>query len=445
MALDLKDKKMQELAKFLHEKKFLVVEASATSRTTIKKVLLGLGIDHKFVFVADSIKNAEPILNVERPEFVCTHVEASETCLASFYQKHYELSPNRNKSGFGIIANKENTEVSNFILDHEVDFVLNPPYTTEGIEQLIVSSLSQKLFASPYKIKVEEGREFFQNKDYEKAEEVFTEAQGLDENSYLASYFLGQIAFDLKKFNEARFYFEKALSLQGDHYLSLKRLAQSLFELKEYEQAYSLYVKLIEQFPFNSNRIPKLIRLAILTQHYHDLLSYGKMFSAMKNKIPRETSRCLAAGLAICGKKLLSDSALERQALGGEALHLALSLSCGKKEILESIMQTFIGAGKADEALELLQDFSDENLSPEDYLLLQFDVLNEASQDPMPVLALGNSLMSKQIKTQKIFQVMIERSIQAKRAQNAIEILIQEARKLFPEESQTWERWLGTE
>ena len=347
-------------------------------------------------------------------------------------------------SGFSLIADKENIENNNFVLENEIDFVIHQPFTSEAIETTLRSALLSKVAPSPYLCALHEGKEYFSKGNFDKARQLFDHALTLDSAPHLVLTFLGELAFALKNYDEARLSFETSLIIHKESYRALKGLADSCYELKDYHEAYRLQKQLVEQFPFNSNRIPRLTRLAVLTRKYEEIYRYGKMFIAMKGKISCENSVSVAAGLVISGKKLITQSSSELQTQGVDALYLSSKLACGKKTILESIVQTFIEAGKAAEALKLLDEYSDESVNTEDLLLLQFEAMNKASADPMPVLELGNNLMTKKIRTKKVYKIMIERSLQAKRAQNAIEILIQNARKDFPD-CDCWDDFLVTQ
>ena len=84
-----------ELQKFIHQKKFLLVDSSSINRNTFKKILLSFGADHKLLFVAENLKLAEKILEDVKPEFISLNTEAAPKNLESFYRRHYELFPNR--------------------------------------------------------------------------------------------------------------------------------------------------------------------------------------------------------------------------------------------------------------------------------------------------------------------------------------------------------------
>lgn len=433
-----------ELQKFIHEKKFLLVDSSPITRNTFKKILLSFGADHKLIFVAENLKLAEKILEDEKPEFISLNIEGTPKNLESFYKRHYELFPNRLRSGFCLIADKENIEMNNFVLENEIDFVIHQPFTSETVETTLKSALLSKVAPGPYLCALHEGKEYFARGSFDKARQLFDHALTLDSAPHLVLTLLGELAFALKNYDEARLSFETSLIINKESYRALKGLADSCYELKDYNEAYRFQNQLVEQFPFNSNRIPRLTRLAVLTKKYDEIYHYGKMFVAMKGKIPCENLVSVAAGLVISGKKLITQNSSELQTQGIDALYLSSKLACGKKAILESIVQTFIEVGKAKEALKLLDEYSDESVNTEDLLLLQFEAMNEASADPMPVLELGNNLMTKKIRTKKVYKVMIERSLQAKRAQNAIEILIQNARKDFPD-CDCWDHFISTQ
>lgn len=124
-----------------------------------------------------------------------------------------------------------------------------------------------------------------------------------------------------------------------------------------------------------------------------------------------------------------------------EALRLASKLAEGKKEIIHNIVHSLVAHGYADEALKMLDEAENASLPEEDLLLMQLEAINVASPDPLPVLQLGHSIIMKNIRTVALYKIMIERSIEAKRTSNAVEILVQEAKKFFPEQEDSWNRF----
>ena len=404
------------------------------------------GFDHKNIVYADNFANALQVIEELGIHVVVANLDFFGTnALDKVSSLQYKLSsvfPNRLESVFILVGEKGHHELANILLENSIDQVVYLPFSGENFETSLKSAFIEKINPTQEKKLYFEAQFAYSQKNDELALKLVNDTLAVNERSYEANCLLGDLVLRVNNdLLEACFYYEEALKLKSDYYPALKKLAELYYELKNYDRSYGYYLNLMENFPFLPARLPRFIRLAILTQHYEDILHFSLMFKSAKLFLPSESLKAIAAGLTICGKQLFLKTNDNSNSQALEALRLASKLAEGKKEIVQKIIQALVQHGHAEEALRILEEGENPNLPEEDYLLLQLEAMNMASNDPLPVLQLGRTIITKNIRTVAVYKIMIERSIEAKRTSNAVEILIQEAKRFFPEQEESWDRF----
>lgn len=440
----------EDSLRFLQERKCLLLENNNTTRSAQKKILMNLGFDHKNILYADNYNTALKVIESDIVSVVIADLEffagSSFSKVTELYEKHLSTMTNRLETAFILVAEKGHHELPIILLENEIDQVVYLPFSGENFETSVRKVLEQKVNPSLETKLYCKAQTAYWQKKHDLANDLINELFGVNENFYEAHCLMGDLVLQMTNDPlEACFYYEEALHLKSDYYPAIKKLAELYYDLKNYERAYSYYLNLMENFPFFAPRLPRFIRLAILTHHYEDILHFSLMFKSAKLFLPAESLRAIAAGLTICGKQLLlkKEDTTNLQAL--EALRLASKLAEGKKEIIHNIVHSLVAHGYADEALKMLDEAENASLPEEDLLLMQLEAINVASPDPLPVLQLGHSIIMKNIRTVALYKIMIERSIEAKRTSNAVEILVQEAKKFFPDQEESWNRFSAIE
>jgi len=442
--MTLKPQETQQIAEYFFGKKCLLIDPSSTTRLTIRKMLTGFKVENSDIYNAENFKVAETFIHEHKPHYIFTTYKIKEKNALDLLPLHLKIQPNRIEAGFYILSDENNISAGNALLDNDIDGLFTLPFTIDALVNSLLKSISQKLQPTPYTTSIEKGREYYFLADVSKAKVKFEEAIKLDPAPFSAYSFLGTLHRELKNIPEAKDCFKKALSFKDDHYKSLRHLAEICLELGEYEESYQLNSKILDNYPFNPERIPELTRLSITTKRYEDILNYLKIFTDLKELGNELVTKFISAGLAICGRYLFTRRDPPDQVRGLDALRQSAKLCRGKKEILKSIVKTLIEAQKADEAKKILEQYATEDTNGNDFIFMQIEILDSFSKDPLPILNLGQPLVISKYENSKLYEIMIKRSIEAKRKKAGIEGIINQAIILFPDEKEKYEKILAT-
>ena len=272
------------------------------------------------------------------------------------------------------------------------------------------------LKASPpeYVLRIEVGKAKLAVKDYDGALAEFTAALQLDPQPSLAHYYIGHVSFLKKVMEDARGEFEKGLTYNKIHYKCLVGLYDLLMDLKLHKEAYEIVKKISQYFPANPKRLAEVLRLAILTQSYADVERYYAIFCNIDERNDLLTDYICAA-LIVCGKHYVKTGNRNRAI---ELFQKAVATSAGRTKFLREIVQTLIDGKMGSEAAGVLKRYPPGNQKGKEYLLLDFQVRN-LLQDAQSVLNQGRELVTQGVESEKFFEIMLTRSLEAANARMA--------------------------
>ena len=430
------DKKNKPVLDYFEDKTWLIVDPSTSTRTSIKKSIMQIGVKVANISDTDNINIAKEIIATKKPNYLLGNKTITGGTTMSLYKAHSEASPNRIKSGFFIIADESSLSEVAYALEYEMDGMIITPFTGLTIIECLVNSLIPKLTPTPYLMKIEEGREHFMKGNFTKAEEIFQSAMMLTRYPYEANYFLGQIFEANKEISMAITAYEDSVTLNSGYFKALNRLSQLYYQQKDFKKAYEVNVSISEKYPTPPNKIPELIKLSIINKKYEDINNYLKLFNAIESP-DIDTQKSLSAGLAVLGKHFFS---MGEEARAIDALKVAFRYCNGKYEIVKSLVQSFEEHHQLDILAEM---FNQTELShwSDNVQALYFYTLNLTSKDDHNVILVGEQMLKRNIKDVLIYKGLIERGIKLKRKSGVIEGLILEAIKSFPAHKSEFENY----
>lgn len=434
---DPQDKANKPILDYFENKIWLVVDASASTRTSIKKSVAQLGAKLSNMLDADNFADAKELVETKKPHFIIGHQTISGGKLTSLYSSHVKGQTNRLNAGFFILTEEENVSDIAAELEYEMDGIITLPFTALAVIDTVLEGSKHKISPSSYVSKVEEGRSFYLTGNFDKATELFNSALYLHEHPYEAYFFLGQIYNDRNLIEKAIGSYEESLAHNNEYFRTLKNLSGLYLKTKNYKKAYDINFLMAQKYPILTERIPELIRLSIINKKYEDINNYLKVFKEMKTSNV-DTQLSISAGLAVLGKYFIHHN---DKVKGVEALKAAYSFCNGKYEILDNIMNSFEACSCLHVLLELF-DSTDLSMWSDSVQGLYFHTLHHVSRDDAQVLFIGEQLLKKKVKDPHIYVGLIERGIKMHRKIGNIEGLVLEAIKIFPEKKEEFEKLL---
>jgi DNA-binding response OmpR family regulator len=422
------DKKNQHYLDYFREKTWLIIEVSASTRSSIKKTIMQLGVVKENFFDAIDFNQANELIETSNPDFIITNKVLVGGSGLDLFSRHLKASPNRLESGFFILSDENSIAEIALVLEYEVDGMISLPFTGATIQNSIIEGVKDKIKPTSYQQKSEEGRVHYINKKFIEAKACLKAANLLDKKPFLGEYLLGQVFHDEEKLVEATQSYEKSIAANAHYYKPMSRLTQIYYQNKEYEKAYNLNLLMAQKYPIPPHKIPELIRLSIFNKKYEDIVNYSTLFNTIKNP-SEEMQKYLSAGTAILGKYFFSNNEYEK---GIEAFKTSFKNCNGKYEILKSITSTCEEHGKIDFLFELLEK-SDLEKWPSSAQVFHFYTMHLTSTNDQQIITYGEKLIKNKVKDPMVYKVLIKRGIQAARKSSFIDGLVFEASNAFPD------------
>jgi tetratricopeptide (TPR) repeat protein len=423
-----KDKKSKQLLDYFENKTWLIIESSASVRSSLKKTISQLGSKMANMSDADNFSSAEAAIISKKPNYIIANKNIPGGSSIALYASHLKIAPNRINSGFFIIADISNVSEVAFALDYDMDGIISTPFTGDAILDALINSVKYKAVPTAYAKKIEDGRTRYLKGELEAAKEIFGTAIILHKHPYEGHYFIGKINADLGLQTEAIENLKEALLHNPAFYKALNTLSSIYYEKKDYLNAYNINLKMAENYPTAPERIPFLIRLSIINQKYEDLINYNIIFRTIKSPT-LEMQNYISAGLAVLGKYFLSINDTEN---GLIVLKDAFKFCNGKHAILRSIADSFSKFNKLDVFFGLFDklDISGWSLEAQG---LYFYALQANSNDDRIVVTTGEKLLKGKVKEFFVYSGLFLRGLKMQRKRPYFENLVQEGLTNIPE------------
>lgn len=422
---------------FFTKKKVMIVDPQKSMKMTLKKILFDFGIELvDMLFVEGHYEEVLKEINTHRPEIIFSPYSVSDKTVVDLYTYHETIFPNRQDAAFFVLSKDNSLATASVALDYDIDAFLVEPFTMTSITETIRESLRPKLLATPFDLEFARAMVALKQGKIEEAKEL---SKGLGSikgaRPEKAVYFQGLCAFEEANFGDAIKYFKQSNDIKNGSYRNLKALAQSYNSAKLWTEAYETHKQLIEKFPLGADRIPELIKLAVINKRYDDIFFFYDFFQKLEVQ-DKIIKRHLSAGLAICGKFLLEAGKKKK---GLEAIKLSAESSEGSLEILKSIIPALLKAGVFSNARELLMKYHDELGDLNDYKVLELEVLSQSANKQKEALAFGYKLLRSGVVETEVYTTVLTLSYQLKRNPAFIAEVLNDAVHKFPESKQIFE------
>ncbi len=428
------DKKNKAILDYFENKTWLIIDASTSTRTSIKKSVVQIGSKLSNMIDCDNYTDALNIIETKRPHYIIGNNTINGGSSVGLFDHHLKNVPNRLGSGFFIIADSAAIEEVALALEYDMDGIIVQPFTGSSVIDSVLQSVKTKIAPSNYVTKIEEGRTSLLKGNLERAMESFQTAVKLNARPYEGFYFLGQLYTEYELKEKAISSYEESVQHNPEYFKSLNRLRSIYYHQNDYKKAYDINLTMAKKYPTPSNRIPELIRLSIINEKYEDINNYLKVYRTIQTPETR-TQTSISAGLAILGKYFINQREIDKAV---DALRGSFKFSNGKYEILKNISQSFEECDQLDILLNMFEE-TDLDLWPENVQGVYFHVIHRTSKDDQMVIMTGERLLAKKIKDVLIYRGLIERSINMKRKLGSLESLVLQATRDFPDHKSEFE------
>lgn len=430
-----REREAEAFVKFLESRKILIADPSASARSGLFRVFQELGTKAGQVILVNSFKQAIDEMVASKPHIVVAEYDLGKRCGLDLLQSQREQRPKETKETLFIVvtSNTSQSAVARSA-EEDIDAYVLKPFTVELVRRTIMKAALAKIKPPEYVVTIEQGKELLAQGKLPEAEKLFEKAFGMDPSPSLACYYLGQVKFLRTIMNEAKGSYEQGLNYNKIHYKCLVGLYELLASQKAHSSAYEVIKRISQYFPANPKRLSEVLRLAIVNGKYEDVEKYYAIFCNIDDR-DELLIKYICAALVVCGRYYLNQN-FKSRAL--ELFQKAGATGTGRTKILREIVQALLDFEMAKEAKVYLSKFPPESQIEPDYLLMSFQVLN-AEGNVSKVVDFGRELLSKGIKDERLYSIMIRRSMEAKLT-SAAESLLHEAILSYPDRKAQFEQ-----
>lgn len=423
-----KDDKIKEYCtKYFSKKTALIICPDTLHRTSLKKLLIELGMGNAKIHIEEDFKGAVKFIENNRPNIVISHYNLIKYTALDLLEAHVRTFPNRIEACFFVLTDDNSPSAGRLALDTEVDAVIATPFSVKSLEESIVKSIKYKLKPSPYHLSIEKAKAMILSENYNEARELLNEALYLHKMPIMANFYLAKI----KRNNGDNIIAEKELLdiLQdnGTHYPTLRELYLLYGDINEARKQYNISCQILEHYPLSPSEIPDLTRLSIKNAMFEDIIKFDQVFSKVKYASDN-IKVYLSAGLAICGRFFVTKNRFDE---ASKSLQKSAQLSSGKPEILKNLITSFIYMNKADEALNILNTYKSNDTDEETITALEF-MVNSSTLPLAKVIEEGMRLIQQNVKDYDVFKLTLEAMDKANFPDNKKEEIADKAKKIFP-------------
>ncbi|MFY7993328.1 MAG: response regulator [Bacteriovoracaceae bacterium] len=421
--------KKELFKKFLEENDVLIVDKNPSSRNRLLKTISDLGSKRHMIHSVASMAEAEQIIKTKKIGLVLSDYFITGGSGFDLFKKVRETHIDSKKlCQILVTSNISQTAVAK-AAEEDVDSFIIKPYTIQIIQESLINAVNAKIYPSAYVVKIEEAKIAMHEGRFDEATSLLKDAMTMHSRPALALFYMGQVEYMKRAITEAEGNYSKGLSYNNIHFKCLIGLYELFMQENKYQEAYQVVKKVAKFFPANPDRLTQIVRLAIQTEHYDDMIFYYDIFTTLDER-SKVLINYIGAGLYIAGKHHLINGNVS------EALKCfeCVAVSCSEfTKFLRAMITVLIENNLASEAETFLARFHAGSLDHEDYLVSEFLVFSALNKDPNFSVRRGLDLYNKKIRDFLCMKEMIEAMRTSGIKEDKLKEYRHEIENLFPE------------
>ncbi len=419
---------------FIADKKIVVADSSATSRSTIANLLTFMGAKMTNIRLASDYDTAEAEIKATKPHMVICDYDLGRQSGLNLLQSQRVQLPEARDSLFVLVTGNSSQSAVARAAEEDVDTFVLKPFTKEILRQSILRAALLKISPPAYVKTINAGKELLFSGKIDESIPIFEKAKTLDPSPSLAHFYLGQAKQMKQALQEAQGSYASGLEFNKIHYKCMVGLYEVLAAQKRDREAYEVIKKISQYFPANPQRLSAVLRLAIKTQSYEDVERYYRIFTTIDTRSP-EMVRYVCAALVVCGKYYLKSS-LTSRAL--ELFQKAAVTGAGRTNILREIIVSLADADMLKAAEQFMKRFPPDTQSSADYAVSELTLLDR-SGNVGGTIDRARAYLSKGIQDPHLYMILISRSTESKLTAGNVDELVRTASQKWPDQKSAFE------
>ncbi len=445
---------------FFEPKKCLIISPLQMIRVMARKLAGNIGILPHNIDMVNNFPEAQKLLKEKKHEIIFSEyylgnrnsldmvVDADDNVeIVQFDGKnkygldlleiHKEIYPNRLNSIFVIISDYNSQNVAYKCFENEVELFLTKPLSYENFEKGFLQTTEKKLYADETMKELENVKLYMAKGEFSMAHQVLDLIKDHNLSSADLFYYEGMIYRKENKLDNAITALTNAYQQDNKHYLALCLLFDTLYEAGRYQESFEYSKVLTQQFPINPSRLPTLVKVSLANKQYEEVAHYCQIFMDLDDKDP-EISKQLSAGLIVSGRILAEAGEKERAILN---LKKAAEFCEGEKRVLMSSLENMLLLKAHSEMRKVLLKIKEDKRMDNDYEVMNLKLIL-SEEDFGGALTGGLKMINEGVKSPEVYGVCLDASISIGRRRDAIQEILENAIKAFPEHKKFFEEKL---
>ncbi|MCM2278509.1 MAG: response regulator [Oligoflexia bacterium] len=424
--------------RYISDKKILIADPSGASRISVANILASMGAKATQFILVSSYTEAEDAIERNQPGIVITDYDLGKRCGLDLLQKQRAHNLFLKESLFVLVTGNTSQSAVAKAAEEDVDTYIIKPFTAGVFRASIMKAALTKIDPPEYLKVIDRGKEELSAGKADEALKTFEYATTLDSAPSLGCFYSGQAHNAKSATDNEEVSYNRGLEYNKIHYKCLVGLYENFAARKKHHEAYEVIKKVSHYFPANPQRLTAVLRLAIVTKSYEDVERYYRIFTSIDDR-NEEMIKYICAALVVCGKYYL------QQNFGSRALELfqkAAITASGRTKILREIITSLLDFGLAKQADEFLRRFPPDTHKGVDYQAMNLLVMDQMSPRTL-VIEKGRELLTQNLHDPIIYRVLIRRNAEHG-LKHAVDDLMAEALKRFPDQRAVFEKALGS-
>lgn len=332
----------------LRERKLLIADLDPVHRAFLLKTVCDLGFDTRKIFMA---KDGAEALAFVKEEGVTTVLFDDSLGIRTLEMIQEVLAKEPPESVFVFLISQNSSQAGvGRAVEADVDGFCLKPFSSEEFKNEFMSSFSEKAQPDEFRKVLNLGKSRLYEGDLEQAEKLFEKAKDLGPAPSSAHFYAGQVKLMKQLLEESRQEFMQGILLNQIHCKCLKAMFDLLYSQEKTEEAYEVLRRLVGIFPDNVDRLQLVIRMAVKTGNFFDILTWYEIYEGQEEK-GDEVKKHVCAALSIFGRYLLMT---EKGDEAVKAFERALAVGAKKEVFLTYAVESLQKYGLGDEATRLV-------------------------------------------------------------------------------------------
>lgn len=422
-----KEEKKKLFKEFLEKNHVLIVDKNGASRRRLMKTIIDMGGKRHQVHSVFHFSDAVDIVEQYEPRLILSDYAVSGGSGFDLFSEYKKRKPIvRDATCILITSNISQSAVAK-AAEEDVDSFIIKPYTVTSLEANLVKAVINKLYPDKYIQAIDKGKEQLMNGDYAGALVTFEEAIQLNKKPSLALFYHGQAKYFMELSEDANKDYKKGLSYNSIHFKCQVGLYELFMKEEKYFDAYGVVRNIAKYFPANPGRLKEVVRLAVVTKNYKDMVDYYDIFKELEERTS-DVITYVCAGMYVYGKYSL----LHRDSKTAKDIFEKVGISCaGATRFLRAMITELHLHNLHDDAKKLLSRFPSDTLEEEDYQVSAY-LAESKDMDEGNRITGGIDLLNKGFKDFNSMLVLIESLCKDDKLDKAEEYLF-EVHKWWPE------------